>query len=843
MRPPRLAAALVAFTGLSAAAAAQDEPNRDGKTVRVVPAERYQAGSLHRFFLGSGYRRLWATPIQVPVLDLATFAGGLKVDEKGGGKQTKALKFDGADGREWKFRSIDKDPSPVLPKALQTGVANDVVQDQISASHPGNSLVVDALARAAGIPVVPRLLVVLPDDARLGEFRKEFAGLLGTLEQDPSVKPPVTPGFERFSDLQETVELWETMEKDPREQVDAAALVHARLFDLVIGDYDRHKDQWDFGKDRTTGRWVPVPKDRDLAFVNFDGVVLALARPGAPRLVKFEDEFPSIFGLTWQARFVDRRLLAGLSWAEWDAAARALQSELTDAVIDDAVRRMPPPMYAIDGAVLARKLKARREALRPAARRFYEQLAAEVELHATDRADTVEAVRQPDGSLDLVASGAEGPYFRRHFDPKETDEVRVYLKGGDDRAVTHGAGDSDIKLRVVGGAGNDVLDDSDGGHSRFYDDAGENRIVRGPDTRVSDRPYEHPVDRAENPLRDWGGSTGVLPWGRIGGGLGAVVGLELRHTSYGFRKHPYASRHSLQVGYSTTLRDFGAEYAYEALRTDNRARFAVEAKISKLELIRFHGFGNETTITDDDDFYEVKQRQYSFAPSYRLELDPIDVHVGPVVKFATTDLDDRPTLLGLERPYGSGDFGQLGARVRVSFDRRDVPKAPTRGGIVLAEANVYPAVWSVNETFGDVRGEAATYLTAPVPLRPTLALRVGGQKVLGDAPFHESAFLGGPDSVRGLRRQRYAGDAAVFGNAELRLALLDRGDTFLSRLGVFGLVDGGRVFLDGEESDRWHTAVGGGLWVAVFKPGNVVSLAVARSEGRVRVYAQGGFMF
>jgi hypothetical protein len=841
VRPRSLVVALILLA--PCVLAAEDAPNASGQTVTVVPGEQYRAGAVHRFFLGSGYRKLWTTPIEVPVLDLTTFAGGLKVDEKGGGKQTKSLKFDAGNGRRWKFRSIDKDPTPVLPPALRKGPGRDIVRDQISASHPGNSLVIDALARAAGIPVVPRLLVVLPDDARLGEFRKEFAGMLGTLEEDPSTKAPVTAGFERFSDLQETAELWELMEKDPREQIDGPALVHARLFDLVIGDYDRHKDQWDFGKDRTTGRWVAVPKDRDLAFVNFDGLVLSVVRPAAPRLVKFEEEFPSIFGLTWQARFVDRRFLAGLSWPEWERAARDLQSALTDTVIDDAVRRMPRELYAIDGPRLARKLKARREALRPAARRFYELLAEEVELHATDRADTVEAVRQPDGSLDLVASSADGPYFRRHFDPKETDEVRVFLKGGDDRAVTHGAGASDIKLRVVGGAGNDVLDDSDGGHSRFYDNAGENRIARGPHTRVSDRPYEHPVDRADNPLRDWGGSTGVVPWGTVGGGLGAVLGFELRHTSYGFRKHPYASRHSLMVGYSTSLGDFGAEYAYEALRTDNRGRLGIEAKISKLELIHYHGFGNETEIIDNEDFYEVRQRQYSFAPSYRLELDPIDIHVGPIMKFATTDLDDRPTLLGLEQPYGTENFGQVGARVRVALDRRDLEKAATRGGVVFAEASVYPAAWSVRETFGEVHGEAATYLTAPILLRPTLALRAGGRKVFGEYPFHESAFLGGTDTVRGLRTQRYAGDASAYGNAELRLTVVDRGERFLSRVGVFGLADGGRVFLRGEESDRWHTAFGGGLWLAFVKPGNVVSLAIAQSEGRTRVYAHGGFMF
>jgi hypothetical protein len=65
----------------------------------------------------------------------------------------------------------------------------------------------------------------------------------------------------------------------------------------------------------------------------------------------------------------------------------------------------------------------------------------------------------------------------------------------------------------------------------------------------------------------------------------------------------------------------------------------------------------------------------------------------------------------------------------------------------------------------------------------------------------------------------------------------------VSGLGVFGLADGGRVWLAGETSDRWHHAFGGGVWMAVLKPENVWSLAVATSEGRVRVYLEAGFMF
>jgi hemolysin activation/secretion protein len=128
-------------------------------------------------------------------------------------------------------------------------------------------------------------------------------------------------------------------------------------------------------------------------------------------------------------------------------------------------------------------------------------------------------------------------------------------------------------------------------------------------------------------------------------------------------------------------------------------------------------------------------------------------------------------------------------------------------------------------------------------MQPTLALRAGGQKLLGRHPFHEAASLGGAESLRGLLRQRYLGDASAYGNAELRLLLVRRDHALVPRFGVFGLADLGRVFLEGESSDLWHTAVGGGVFLSVGNPKSVVSVALASSEGRLRFYLQGGFSF
>ena len=165
---------LGAAFGLAAQTAAPPTPG-GGDSVVVTPGAHYRAGGFHTLFFGKHYRNLWTTPIRVEVLDLATFAGGLRPTKRGGGKQTRSLRFAGADGREYQFRSVDKDPSPLLPEELRHTVAQRVFQDQISAGHPAAPLVVSPLLDAAGVLHSSPRLVLLPDDPALGEFRPSSA--------------------------------------------------------------------------------------------------------------------------------------------------------------------------------------------------------------------------------------------------------------------------------------------------------------------------------------------------------------------------------------------------------------------------------------------------------------------------------------------------------------------------------------------------------------------------------------------------------------------------------------------------------------------------------------------
>src|SRR5438445_169326 len=427
-----LAAALTPV-GLAGQTAAQaGPPTRQ----TVVAGAHYRAGWLHRLFLGAHYRDLWGTPVEVEVLDLSRFAGGLTPTGCGGRRQTKVLRLLGKDGRQYVFRSIDKDPTLALPPELRATFARDVVQDQISSAHPGGPLVVAPLLDATGVlHAEPRIMLLPADDPRL------------------------------------------------------------RGYDCV--------------------------------------------RPGF--------------------------LLGMIEKPVWDSIARTLQARLTDSVIDGAVRRLPPEYLRKNGAALTRALRRRRDHLPQISDRYYALLAQVVEIHGTDERDLAEVERLAGGRVSVRLSPGSGgpPFYRRTFDGRETQEIRIFLHGGDDRLMVRGTGGSGPLLRVIGGGGDDELTDSSRvGGTQFYDDQGKNRFVTGPGTSVDRRHYDEPPrDTSTFSLpRDWGSRWMPLTWVSYSPDLGVFVGVGADGTGYDFRRLPYNSHVRVRAGYATAAPTYRAGF-------------------------------------------------------------------------------------------------------------------------------------------------------------------------------------------------------------------------------------------------------------------------------------------
>jgi hypothetical protein len=332
-----IAALLALAPALAAAQTAPPPPPIGADSVEIAAGVRYKAGGLHRWFFGDTYRDLWKTPTRVQVLNLRTFAGGLRPVKTGGGNQTRSLRLVNPDGVEYVFRLVDKDKVQT-PAAFKGTIVDKAFRDQVSTSHPGRRSAA-ALPRAAGVLHATPALAVMPDDSLLGEFRSAFAGTLGLIEEYPG-KPKHAAGFAGARKIIDSEELLRLLYSNPRQQIDTRAFLAARLMDMLLNDWDRHPGQWKWARMESgvANPWEPIPRDRDKVFVSSDGVIATVARFVNSNLVPFNESYPSVRALTWNSLEFDRRMLDGLEKPVWDSVAAALVQRVTDSVIDGALR-------------------------------------------------------------------------------------------------------------------------------------------------------------------------------------------------------------------------------------------------------------------------------------------------------------------------------------------------------------------------------------------------------------------------------------------------------------------------------------------------------------------------
>jgi hypothetical protein len=782
----------------------------------VLPGEtahpagpRYEAGAFHKFLLGENYRALWTTPVTVPMLNPDTLAGGLTFMREGGGRSTESLRFKGGDGWEYVLRSVDKNITPAVPHDLRKTLVHVVAQDMISAEHPGAALVAEPLLRAANVLHANPRLYRVPDHPFLDSVRTRFRDRVALLEVRP------TDGWAGLVEVEDSDDFRELLEEDPVNRVHAEAVLTARLMDLYLGDWDRGWDQWRWGRVDGGGLrwWVPIPRDRDNALFHAEGMITALVRSQMPTLMRYRSRIGGVRAFHGHAAQLDRRLLSALPAPVWDSIAGFLHARLTDSVINVAVRRLPAEYRPDGGEELAAVLRARRDALPAAAARLYRLMAREVDVHTTDQAERVVIEHRPNGTLEVAvysaAGGRAAPHYYRRFLPSQTREVRLYLHGGDDQVAVHG-GPGGIQLRVIGGGGDDAFSHQarDRGRTLYYDDRG--RTLMDPGRRRVDRREWEPPEAISvwgRSATDWGSTMSpAVPYFDWRLNVGPVFGVGPQWTRYGFRRHPHAATYGGRVLWAPMEGGFGGTLNYERRRTNRPALVRLAARGTNFEDVRFHGLGNDTPDELDSDDFVVEQTQVRVQAAYEMHPGRWRLFAGPSVRWT-----DPQEVRAVSPPVlGDQAFWQAGAAGGVEFDGRDRPLAPRKGGRLALRAEGYGS--DLTSPFGRVEGEAAGYLSVPGRGGPTLALRAGGQAALGEFPFQESAYVGGPGSVRGYPHQRFRGDAALSGSAELRVPLgyVNLG-LARTHLGVFGLADAGRVFLEGESPGGWHTGYGGGL--------------------------------
>jgi hypothetical protein len=278
-----------------------------------------------------------------------------------------------------------------------------------------------------------------------------------------------------------------------------------------------------------------------------------------------------------------------------------------------------------------------------------------------------------------------------------------------------------------------------------------------------------------------------------------------------------------------------------------------------MERNRFYGFGNSTEAGRPKPYYQLEQLQLRFAASVTWDLPGYGNYVtlGPLLEQLTTDYepevgrgdddadgDQDGGVVADLRPYGIGQFRKLGFGSAVGFGSPG-PRTGLGTGIRFdAGARMYPAWLDLASPVAVTTATVKAFAVTPWTLEPAVFIRLSAERVFGDAPFHESVFLGGRRSLRGFQKQRYAGDLALALNSELRLNPLRL--TVAGRSiegGPVALLDVGRVYVDGISPGGWHVGAGGGIWLRDNRSQRSASAALVRSSEGMRAYVAVGFPF
>ena len=869
---------------------AGDIPPGVGGRVTVAPGALFRNGPFKndgftRTFWGAGYRDLWATPVTFPVLDVGTEAGGLVVTERGGGNQTTGLRFAGADGREYGLRIVEKDGTRQLPPELRDGLVGNVVLDLGSAQTPYGAIVAYPISRAAGVLLARPRLVYVPDDPRLGRYQSLVADRVALLEVRADDDMRGVEGFDGVSDVVSEGSLYEKLRGDQDHRVDQRSFLRARLVDMLVADWDRHEGQWRWaayepgdlddalaGDAATQGKvYRPVATDHDFAFYGIGGVApFFLRRFADERLQGFDEDFGKLRALTANGFEQDRRFLNTLTREDFLDVARSVASDLSDRTLDAAVRELPSEVYDQVGERWTRTLKVRRDRLADLADELYDLHAPIVDVVGSDERERFTATREADGRLHLVVRSAKDGnedriLYERTFDPDETDEVRLFGLGGRDRFEVVGDGPKTVGVRIVAGSGGDALD-APAGDVAVYDTPDGLEIVTS-GSQVEDRRADdgdvNRYDSYESVLR----RSQLYPAAGYNATDGLVLGGSWNTIVPGFRLHPYAARHTVSGTVSTSTGGLAARYAGRMREAIFATDLDVDALAATPRYVRnFYGLGNSTQdVANGAERVDIARIQVDAGlggplgrglrlvagPSVRLaDVSPSDSLGTPLDRFAQANPDVYDMQL------------HAGAFARLSLSTAYGGANPVQGFTAAVTSAYRAGVTGAASGYGQVGGEAAAYFPINYAPQLTLALRGGADTRFGDFPFYDAAVVGGAGSLRGYRRERFAGRTAAYAGAELR-AKLFRVDTYAApfTLGVLGFADAGRVWSGdlaaqptfcnpGEfcgipfvpESNTIHVGYGAGLFASVLDRA-VLTLNVGRSDEGTLVTFGSGFSF
>ena len=808
-------------------AANADSTAEGPKRITVAANPDLKGNGFKRLMIGKNYREEWTQPITVPVLSLS--AAGLKPTKEGGGKQTRSLKAEDANGNEYSLRSIKKYPEKAIPEVFKNSIAEKIVSDGISASYPYGALSVSVFATAAGIPYLPRKLVYLGDDPGLGKFREKYKNALVLWEDGrPHGQLPAAIASQEKIETLDTEELIFKVQESGKHRVDQASLLRARLLDNFVMDFDRHEGQWEWaGYDSAnTTIYVAIPKDGDQVFFTNQGVIPSIAKGPIPELQGFKAGAKDQVTFNRSAINLDNFFLNELNENQWREAITSFLQSMTDSVIKKALAQQPAEIQQYAARKIVRKLERKRKNFTGDMMRYYKHLAEVVSIVGTNEEENFQVINDEDGRVLVTMKGREGNgLYERVFDPRHTKEIRIYGLEGNDHFQVEGA-KSPIKIRIIGGPGQDqFINNADYGKMRIYDVDADHNIVKG-DHSVKNQISDNPMNNEYQRLGYVFDKRGIGIYAEAGFDGGVYFGARYRIINQGFRKEPYASKHDISVGRTIAVNSYLFRYNADLIKAIGNTDVLIRSEyFMPTARTNFFGLGNETVFDESKGikYYRARYEYANVTVLARNRIKPwIDVRYGPTFQYfqLKKDVNEGKFITNIDHPVTDNNklhqsYMYAGGELQFNVNTKNDLMLPTRGAVVNATVRSLMPLKDNAGNLTQLKSTISFYTDFLAKDHLILASRFGFAHNIGDYQYAQANYLGFRENLRGYRLHRFAGRSSAYNNLELRWKMTEL-KTFLCPM-AFGLLafnDVGRVWAGNENSSVWHNGYGGGVWIA-----------------------------
>ena len=792
---------------------------------------------------GKHYRDIYSTKIKAKVATLDTLYGGLEIVRKGGGHQTRSLRLKTKDGKELNMRALRKSATQYLQTVLfkdtyiqdefeKTAVEN-LILDFYTSSHPYAFTVVPDLSDAAMVYHTNPKLYYIPKHKHLGKFNTEYGDELYLIEERPEDAYAEEKNFGFADDIESTHDIIKKIRKDEKYKIDENAYIRARLFDMLIGDWDRHQDQWrwaQFNQDNGDKIYRPIPRDRDQVFSNFDGALLDVMKVisgSTKQLQVYDKDLKDVKWMNNAGIKLDRVLVQQANKETWLEHAKFLQENITNQVIDKAFLKVPEEARDETLKDIKEKLIGRRANLLDIATRYFNYLNQLVILTATDKDDYIEITRVGDNEthvkISRIKGGGKGEVIvDKTFNKNITKEIWVY--GLDDKDVfeVKGRAKNLIFTRLIGGQDNDTYSIKAGKRVKVYDHKSKPNTIeenKGAKIRLTDIYNHNLFDFNKNIIS----SSFLMPAIGFNPDDGMSLGLSYTKTTKGFQRNPFSQQHRFRGGYFFATNGLSLLYDGEFANVINGWNLQVGGQFTTGSFTNnFFGFGNETINNDDElelDFNRVRTSIYmarggivkkgNFGSDYGITAilegikveDTEDRFITQAVPANNTEFYERRFFGGLEASFNYKSF--------------DNALNPSKGMTFNLNVGGKTEFEDTKNTYGYLNSSIGFYNALSKNKKWVLKTDVSSQLRFGDnILFYQAANIGGQSGLRGYRNQRFTGKNALVGSADVRYSFPSfKTKTLPLQIGVFGGADVGRVWLENDASKTWHNDYGFGFWV------------------------------